>query len=111
MLEVHFIENFPVGNRIVITRLVLLSVLVLKSTFGVPSQESCIVVRNFLERGVAQCRTLFIVPQALLRTIPIRDGFLRLVHPLRAATESPNDRITTPFLYQITSHSTEHVTY
>src|SRR5437899_12020320 len=49
MLEVHFIENFPVGNRIVITRLVLLSVLVLKSTFGVPSQESCIVVRNFLE--------------------------------------------------------------
>src|SRR5207253_9921155 len=72
MLEVHFIENFPVGNRIVITRLVLLSVLVLKSTFGVPSQESCIVVRNFLERGVAQFRTLFIVPQGLVRIIRIR---------------------------------------
>src|SRR2546429_5769656 len=92
MLEVHFIENFPVGNRIVITRLVLLSVLVLKSTFGVPSQESCIVVRNFLERGVAQFRTLFIVPQGLVRIIRIRDGFVGLVHPLRDGTEVENDR-------------------
>src|SRR5438034_1997196 len=65
----------------------LFSVLVRKSPFGVPSQESCIIIRNFLERGVAQLCPLLVVPYRPTRIIGVRDGFLGLIHPLRDGAE------------------------
>ena len=71
--------------------LVLLSVFVCKAPFGVPSQESSIVVGNFLERGVTQLGPLLVVPDRFIRIIRIRHGFVSLVHPLRDGAEVEND--------------------
>ena len=86
------------------TGLVPLSVLVRKSAFRVPRQESRVVVRNFLEREVSQLCPLFVVPYRLIRIIRIRDGFVGLIHPLRNGAEVENDRMPFGCLQEINCH-------
>src|SRR6266576_6868357 len=94
MFEIHFVQNFPVGNRIVITRLVPFSVFVCKSTFRVPRQESRIIVRNFVKCGVSQFCSLLVVPHCLVWIIGIVDGSVGLVHPLWNGAEVENGRMS-----------------
>src|SRR5260370_9908793 len=104
MFEVYFIENFPAGNRIVITRLVPFSVLVCKSTFRIPRQESRIVVRNFVKCGVSQFCSLLVVPHGLVWIIGIGDGFVGLIHPLGNGAEVENGRMSLGGLQKIDCH-------
>ena len=48
MFKIHFVQNFPELNRVVIAGFVALAKFIGKSALGVPGQQTRVIVGNFL---------------------------------------------------------------
>src|ERR1700756_373001 len=94
MLEVDFIQNFPVRNQVVIAGLMTFTEFVCETTFGVPGEQASIIVGDFLTRGIAKLGSLLVVPRDLIGIVREGDGSVGFVHPLWDGTEVENDGVT-----------------
>src|SRR5579871_1875741 len=57
VLEVNFVQHFPVSYVVVISGFVAHSKFVGKPAFGVPGEEAGVIISNLLASGIAQLRT------------------------------------------------------
>src|ERR1700730_11307195 len=94
MLEVDFIENFPVGYRVVVAGLVAFAEFVRETTFGVPGEQASIIVGDFLSRGIAKFSSLLVIPHNLIGIVREGVGLIGSVHPLWDGAEVENDGVT-----------------
>ena len=62
VFEIDFVEHFPISDFVVMSRRMILAKFIGESTTGIPTDEACIVIPQFMQTGIAQFRPLRIVP-------------------------------------------------
>ena len=48
MFDVRFVQHFPIGDGVVVARLITLAEFIYEATLRIPSEKARIVVGNFL---------------------------------------------------------------
>ena len=88
-------------------RLVALPQLVREAALRVPGEQARVVVRHFLEGGIAEVAALGVVPDRLLRIGRVGDRLLGLHHPLGDGAEVQHGGVALGRLQEVDGHGVD----
>ena len=74
MLELDFVQHFPIGNGVVIAGFMPLAEFVGKSALCIPGEKAAVVVADLFHAGIAEFGALRVIPYRLVRIGRVATG-------------------------------------
>ena len=107
VFAIDFVENFPIIDLVVMVGVVALPEFIRESALRVPTHQARVVIPHFLQTGIAELRSLLVVPGYLVGIAGISHGLIGLEHPGGNRAEIDDYRVPGLGIHQVFHHGVD----